>query len=330
MAILEAITELAPKLVFIYLAILLGVIWRFSKFYRPDYGKFFTKLVIWIFFPINILASVLESESIDIQIFLGIGLLTVLIHILSYVAITFVSKGVHKNQQLDEDQSVGAQALVASFPNALLYPFPVILATVGNKGLQFAAIFVFFALILRNSFGVYIGVRHSSRTDESSPNLNIRKIILEVTKFPPFVAMIVGIVILYFFGTQELNSPFIQILKDISIWGSLILVGLSFQDLTQLKPVNLFSRRTLEVTCIRFGFAPIIGLLFVTLWHFSPLVSFVLLIQCMSPPAVANIIYGKFFGLPEDEISIYISSVTFLALLILPLELFILQLLFPV
>ncbi|MFX0207406.1 MAG: hypothetical protein ACFFDT_15565 [Candidatus Hodarchaeota archaeon] len=221
---------------------------------------------------------------------------------------------------------------MSSFPNALLYPFPIILAILGDGGLQMTAatVFVFFALILRNSLGVYIGVRHSSRIDKGSVNLQIKKIFIEVTKFPPFIALVGGFVILSAFGSQNIDYPAIRLAKDISMWGSLLLVGLSFQDLTQLKPTNLFSRRTLEVASVRFGFAPVVGILFVNLWQFSPVVSFAVLIQCMSPPAVANILYGKFFGLPEDEISIYISSVTFLALLILPLELFILQLLFPV
>ncbi len=324
--------QLGTKLAGVYLAILIGVLWRFSRFYKAEYSKWFTTVCIWIFFPITILVSILGVESIAISIFIGVGIFAVLVHLLSYGSILLISKRKNLIQQSDDDRSIGAQALVSSFPNALLYPFPIILAILGDGGLQMTAatVFVFFALILRNSLGVYIGVNHSSRINKSSSSLQIRKTLLAVTKFPPFIALIVGFVILSIFGPQEVSSPVIRLAKDISMWGSLLLVGLSFQDLTQLKPKNLFSSKTLEVACVRFGFAPIVGLLFISLWQFSPAISFAIMIQCMSPPAVANILYGKFFGLPEDEISIYISSVTFLALLILPLELFLLQLLYPI
>jgi len=149
-------------------------------------------------------------------------------------------------------------------------------------------------------------------------------------KFPPFIATVLGFLILVIFGSQDLSSPVIQAVKDASLWGALILIGLSFQSLEQLKAKNLFSRKTLEVAAIRFIISPLAGLLFIIFWQFIPLVAFVLMIQVMGPPAVSNILYGKFFKIPENEISVYITSVTFIGLLILPVELLILSILFPV
>ncbi len=330
LSVIEAIVELASKLVFIYLAIAIGVIWRFSRFYREKYGRWFMQGAIWILFPINILVAILGIERIDLGTLIGIGILATLVHVVSYLAILGIASIGRRNQNPEDYQSVGAQAMTATFPNALLYPFPIILATVGDQGLPFAAIFVFFVMILRNTLGVYVGVRHSEAVHDVSSSIDVKKTIMEVMRFPPFIATIVGFGILLMVGPQDMDSASIQLVKTTAIYGSLVLVGLSFQDLAQLKPKFLFSRKTLEVAAARFAVAPFFGIIFVIFWQFSPLVSFSLLIQCMGPPAVATVLYGKFFELPEDEISVYITSVTFLALLLLPFELILLSVLFPI
>lgn len=327
---IEAIIGLTSKLVFIYLAIALGVIWRFSRFYREEVGKKFTQFTIWILFPINILVAILGIESIDFNTLIGIGILAVLIHLVSYFAIVTITRVNRRNRMLGDNASIGAQAMTATFPNALLFPFPIILATVGDQGLPFAAIFVFFVMILRNSLGIFVGVRHSEGNHDVASSLDVHKIVIEVMKFPPFIATILGFAILVVIGPQDVQNSSVQLAKDFAIWGSLLLVGLSFQDLAQLKPKFLFSQKTMEVASVRYGVAPVFGLLFVFLWRFPPLISFALMIQCMGPPAIANILYGRFFELPEDEISIYITSVTFLGLLLLPLEILLLLAFFPI
>ncbi|MFQ5979820.1 MAG: AEC family transporter [Candidatus Heimdallarchaeota archaeon] len=326
---IEAIIGLASKLIFIYLAIALGVLWRFSRFYREEVGKRFTQFTIWILFPINILVAILGIESIELSTLIGIGILAVLIHVVSYLSLVSIKRISRRNRIIDDNPSIGAQAMTATFPNALLYPFPIILATVGDQGLPFAAIFVFFVMILRNSLGVFIGVQHTEGNHEVGTSLDIQKIVIEVMKFPPFIATILGFAILVLIGPQDVQTPSVQLAKEFAIWGSLLLVGLSFQDLAQLKPNFLFSQKTLEVASVRFAVAPFFGLLFALFWRFPPLISFALMIQCMGPPAVANILYGRLFELPEDEISVYITSVTFLGLLLLPLEILVLSAIFP-
>ena len=147
--------------------------------------------------------------------------------------------------------------------------------------------------------------------------------------FPPFIATILGFIILMIFGSQNLDTPVISVCKDISLWGALILIGVSFQDLRQLGPKKLLSKKTRQVVYVRFLIAPIFAILFILIWDFSNTISFALLIQCMAPPAVSNIVYGKFFNFPEDEISVFITSITLLGLVILPLELIVLYTLFP-
>ncbi|UCE14703.1 MAG: AEC family transporter, partial [Candidatus Heimdallarchaeota archaeon] len=127
------------------------------------------------------------------------------------------------------------------------------------------------------------------------------------------------------------NIPGLDFIKPISLYGALILVGVSFRELTQLHPRNLFSKDVFRVSSVRFLIAPLITLLFLVIFQVrESVVAITLLIQGMAPPAVINIMYGKFFNLKEDEISLLITSLTLLALLILPVELLLLLLLFPI
>jgi predicted permease len=336
---INLIIELLSKLIFIYIAIIVGILWRFSRFYKEQYGKIFTDITIWVFFPITIIVAIITIQSVDISIFLLILVLALFIHIGSYLMMLYTAKfRLNKNNSFNsKDNSLGSQAMVATFPNFIFYPFPVILATIGDSGILYATFFVFFTMLIRNTFGVYIGIHHSLTMNEESKNLmsNLKNTIIEVAKFPPFLATLIGFILLFIFGSQDLNAlggdfnSMIQLIKDTSMILALLVIGLSFNTIKQLQPANLFSRKTLEVGWIRFIFSPIIAISFALLTQLPSVAAFPVIIQCMAPPAVSNIIYAKFFGLPEDEISIYVTSLTFIALFILPFELLLLQTIFP-
>jgi len=139
-----AVFELLTELSIIYAAIIAGVIWRFSRFYKPDYGRWFTQVTIWIFFPVTILVSVLGVETIDITVILGIALITALIHVVSYLSLLTINR--LKAEEVNQN-SIGAKALTATFLNALLYPFPIIIAVAGEEAIVYATFLVFFALV---------------------------------------------------------------------------------------------------------------------------------------------------------------------------------------
>lgn len=319
---IDLILELLSKLFIIYLAIAFGIIWRFSgtRFYKPEYGKWFTNIVIWVFFPIAVFSSMIEIQTLDLSIFLVIGIFAVIIHVASYLSIILISP----------NEPLGPKAMTATFFNGLLYPFPIIIATVGQDGLFYSTIFVFYILILRNTFGVFIGIRHATGSDDSEePSLDIKKVMLGVMKFPPFIAMVIGLFANIVIGSQDFSSfELISVSKDLSMYGGLVIVGLSFQNISQIKFNSLFSDSTIKVGLVRFLIAPIISLVVLLLFQFPSLAIFVLMVQSTSPPAISNIIYAKFFNIKEDEVSIFITSLTFIALLILPFELILYQFLF--
>ncbi|MHA2245028.1 MAG: AEC family transporter [Candidatus Hodarchaeales archaeon] len=331
--LIEGLLGLLSKLLIVYIMISIGIIWRFSKFYKPKYGKWITTITIWFFFPVNIISSFASIESFAGDIIIIVTVITVVVHVASFISIHLISMS-------KPPEETGARVLCSTFPNSLLFPFPIIIAILGPSALIYASIFVFIAMILRNSLGVLLGIwynpegANTSDNDQKTPFMDLKKIIFNLLKFPPLLAVIAGFVLHALVGPKMIGDffalPGLDIVKPISLYGALILVGISFREIEQLYPRNLFSKEVFHVSFVRFVIAPLVVLLFLVFLQVrEPAVAITLLIQGMAPPAVINIMYGAFFNLKEDEISLLITSLTILALLLLPLELLILLILFP-
>ena len=322
--------DLLSNLFLVYFFILLGILWRFSPFYKKKYGDQFTKFTIWIFFPISIISSFANVESFAGLIILQIAVIATVVHIGSYIMILILTR----KENFSSD--AGAMAFTGTFPNALLFPFPIILAILGNGAIFYAAIFVFLAMVIRNTFGIFMGSWYtpSGYEDEGSLEIkkfNLKELIRSMFKFPPFLAVIAGFILHALLGPERIGQvPGIDIAKLIALYGSLLLVGVSFRNLSDLHPQNFFSESTFKVTMTRFLVAPILALVPILLFQLEPIVAIALLIQSMAPPAVSNIIYGTFFNLNESLMSSIITLVTLIALLVLPFELILLLIFFPI
>ena len=329
MDIIQAIFDLLSNLAVVYFFIIIGIIWRFSPLYQERFTPWFTKIAIWILFPIIILSSFSEIESFTGQIIIFVTCLTILIHLISYFTIYLMSRNLDPSE-------IGSRVLCSTFPNALLFPFPIIIAILGSSALFTATIFVFVALVSRNTLGVYLGVYYGSKKTNTTSNpseyfkLDVGKMILDTFKFPPFVALVLGFILYSIYGHTIISTlPNIGIIKTLSLYGSLLIIGFSFEKFEQLLPKNLFSRDILEVSLPRFIVSPLFAGIILLLVNAPPLVAVPLFIQSMAPPAVSNILYGQFFHFDTSKISQLITSLTLLALLILPLELLIVLTFFP-
>jgi predicted permease len=192
-------------------------------------------------------------------------------------------------------------------------------------------------MALRNTFGVLLGIMYDPMRDtnlnvQENQNLQIiKKNMLNLMKFPPFLALIIGLLIYLIFGSESINNiPGFDIFKTISLYGSLLLIGISFQELSQLHPKNALSMDVGKVSFTRFLIAPFIAILFLIFLSVSPELAIPLMIQSMAPSAISNVLYAKYFNLDESKISLVVTFLTLVALIILPLELFILLSIFPI
>ena len=327
--IISAFIDLLSNLFLVYFFILLGILWRFSPFYTKEYADWFTKFTIWVFFPISIISSFAKVESFAGVIIIQITVITIAVHIGGYLVIRFLTR------DNSSPPDTGALAFTATYPNALLYPFPIILAILGDEAIFYAAIFVFLAMVIRNTFGIIMGSWYSplangEADDDIIVKFKLTTLIKSMFKFPPFLAVIAGFILHSLVGAEAIGSiPGLDIIKGIALYGSLLLVGVSFRDLSDLHPQNLFSKNTYRVTLTRFLIAPILALIPIFVFQLESIVAIALLIQSMAPPAVSNIIYGTFFDLNESLMSTIITIVTLIALIVLPFELILFLTLFP-
>ncbi|MHA2218724.1 MAG: AEC family transporter, partial [Candidatus Hodarchaeales archaeon] len=187
--LLSGFIDLLSSLFWVYFFILLGILWRFSQFYKKEYADWFTKFTIWVFFPISIISSFAKVETFAGIIILQIAVVSIVVHFGGYIMIRFLTK--------DDSSSsdAGALAFTATYPNALLYPFPIILAILGEDALVYAAIFVFLAMVIRNTFGIFMGSWYTPTgqgSDEEGTVLKFKlsTLIKSMFKFPPFLAVI--------------------------------------------------------------------------------------------------------------------------------------------
>ncbi|MHA2073211.1 MAG: AEC family transporter [Candidatus Hodarchaeales archaeon] len=333
MDFLEGFINLLSKLSIVYFFIGIGIIWRFSKYYQVKHGEWVTNVILWVFFPISIIGSFGSIESLFGQEVLQVILIALLVHFISFFSIYLMNRTTREEKPGEN----GALILCATFPNALLFPFPIILSVVGDVGIYYAAIFVFIAMTLRNTFGVVLGIIYDplkirEETEKENKNMEIiKRNIINMLKFPPFLALIIGILIYLSSGPETINNiPGFDVFKTISLYGSLLLIGISFKELSQLHPKNLLSADVGKVSISRFLVAPITTLIFLIPFSTVSYIALPLLIQSMAPSAISNVLYAKYFNLDESKISLIVTFLTLLALVILPFELFVLLILFPV
>ena len=190
---------------------------------------------------------------------------------------------------------------------------------------------------LRNTFGVVLGIiydplKNEEENGKENKNMEIiKRNIVNMLKFPPFLALIIGFLIYVSSGPETINNiPGFDVFKTISLYGSLLLIGISFKELSQLHPKNIVSSDVVKVFMSRFLVAPIVTLIFLILVSTESYIAIPLMIQSMAPSAISNVLYAKYFNLDESKISLIVTFLTLLALVILPFELFFLLILFPV
>ncbi|MCG3223680.1 MAG: hypothetical protein H7647_04385, partial [Candidatus Heimdallarchaeota archaeon] len=217
----------------------------------------------------------------------------------------------------------GAELTSSGFMNALFFPFPIIIGILPDhqsEALLAASLYLLAQTILRNSFGVYLGIHYGTNSDSSSKQ-SIFRIIKRLILFPPTIGMIIGLILRFTVGyvnmdTQQIllglideslllrfTSGFVEtnphiaseLFRDFTMVLMLVIVGLSFRFPKKeewKEPVllrGIFSR-------FGGGLLSIIPIFFIPI----PLVAKIpLIIQTMAPPAVANSAYAKFFKLDE-------------------------------
>ncbi len=295
---LALVEEIALATFRIYLGVGLGILYMKFNSLKKRKDKF-VSITINFFTPYLILVSMLNVSFGEYWIFPIIaGLLVTFIGILMPSLIASL-----KNQPKPDP----AELSTAAFSNAVNYPLPIIYSLT-PEGLGIASLFIATSIVMRNTVGFWISGHKMTMKD-----------IKEILLFPPIWGILIGLTLNAIDAKSSVleysNSLIGSALFELGIIMTLMTVGFGLQDFG-LK----YKTELLRVGFTRFIVSLILALGLVIAFQLQPIVAVPIIVQMAAPPAVYNGLYAERFGQNTEMTSNLIVSLTFVALIFLPLE----------
>ncbi|MBD3188561.1 hypothetical protein GF325_17150 [Candidatus Bathyarchaeota archaeon] len=322
-------TSLLEGLLTIYIFIGIGlIIGKLLGEYRDRVLKLGTRLAIYVLTPVLVFISLVNTEIVlDFRLVAGIILVQVTTSLL-LMGITFAFV---KRRGTMENPKLGGYLLIAGFPNATVFPLPIILSVFGEAYLTIIFLFSSSALVLRGTLGTYTSIKlgsgsiEGSGEEKASPteNIDVKKTILKVIGFPPTIGIILAVIFLAT-GTP-LPRDALELIKDplsamTSCLGSgiigLILAGL---DTSKLKT---YKRDLPACMLIRFVIPFIYFMIVSRFMKFSTddtIIKSILLLEVMGPPAIFNALFAVNFGLKPEFVATMVVILTLCMIILAPL-----------
>ncbi|MHA2029434.1 MAG: AEC family transporter [Candidatus Kariarchaeaceae archaeon] len=294
--------EIFQETLIIYFGIFLGFI--FIKSPLSKHRDKFVNFTINVFTPILIFSSIVNVE-LD-----GFNWLFPVIASLLVTGIGIATPKIIA-KYANQERPSPAELCNSSFSNALNFPFPIIFAFSPNA-LGFASIFLATSIVMRNSVGLII-----SGVGLSRENLK------EILTFPPIIAIIFAVILNPFIDLGDTSSGTIYYVFQIGITATLMTVGFGLK-----KPDFTYKIPMFRVAVARYIVSAIVALSIIYGFSLSSDLSLAIFVQMIAPPAVFNGLYAERFGLDTNLTTQIIVTLTMIALIFLPLELFIVQSLF--
>lgn len=298
---LQIFLDIGQRSLDIYLGVGLGYL--FIKSPLGKYRKLFVDITINFFTPYLIFISLIGIELDGNWFYPVLGAILVTIFGLTVPRLWA--------RIFSQEEPSSAEIATSTFSNALNFPFPIIFAFAPN-GLGLAGIFLALSIIARNTIGFWIsGVKVNKESFKI------------IALFPPIWAILVGGMMRLTINDQIsfiTDYQVVDILFEIGIWATLMTVGFGLK-----KPNWEYKDPIIRVSMSRYVISGIAGFLIVFITKIPQFVAVPFVVQLMAPPAVYNGLYAEKFGLDTDLTSQIIVTLTVIALIILPLELFALE-----
>ena len=191
-------------------------------------------------------------------------------------------------------------------PNTGNMGLPICLFAYGSQGLGVSAAISALIILCHFTLGVFLAAR----------KFNIEVII----KSPPFYAIIISVILLYF----DLRLPiFIENTTFLLMYATIFLILMSLGiALTRLKVFNFNKAFYSSIGRIIIG--PIIGYLLILYFKLEGFAAGVLLIQCSMPSAILNYLVGSIYSPKKivDNVASMIVVSTLMSFITIPLVVF--------
>ena len=312
--------DLFVALLIFYVVIAIGYLFgRIFKNKSKEIGKYLSFILLFILAPPLVLfAFLIPNESLNTSsIIINIVIFQIILvfstQLIAYLLIL-------RNKGEQEDQRKGSILSIVSFPNAFLFPLPIVLSLFGPGYIVILIIFSLSAQVLRSTLLTYQCIYYGKKTKSYLDSLK------EMLTFPPTIALIIS-VILNLLGirlAQEIYISINEILSRItSIFGALIigllLVNFDFSKFREF----IIDKDFIMVLMIRVGFSFILFLILAQFLKFPPETSQIILIILMllfvDPPAVSSVAYAEYFELDYEFSGFCVFTITIMAIVYVPL-----------
>lgn len=218
----------------------------------------------------------------------------------------------------NDDKKLGSYLYLNAFPNAMLYPLPIVLAAFPDALVVVLVLFSAAALVVRGTLGTYVGEKLGGDV-ESRPLRTLAKLFT----FPPFLGILVAVVFLAF-QVPVPTDAFLAIkpvFNEISTGLGATIIGIILSTLTHAD-LAAYKRDVGTVALFRFGFASLFYLsvtYFLRFDAFQAEIRTILFLVVIGPPAIFNVVFSVHFGLEEKFAAVTVASLTLVALGLLPL-----------
>jgi predicted permease len=301
---LQAI-ELIVNLGSFYGSIVIGYILAKISGRGQEVNKYLIALLVNLLVPILVIHSLLTS-SLETLVEIPLVLFAALIVHLSGTLIMYIRLW---NSTI-ENRRKGVLLLCSTFQNALFIPLPLAILFIGEQAVPFVIMFSLTQLLLLVSLGSMIGSRYSDT------GTNWKDMAEQWLKFPPFIAVLLAIVLLFVGVT--LPSEVVSILSFngiITTYLSLITVGLGIG--TRFSKVDVIGG--LEVAAVRQLIVPILIAVLLLFLGLSDLATKVVIIEALMPPAVFTVVFAGGLKLDTESAATAVAVGTLLLLPVVPL-----------
>ena len=302
---MQTVADILSQLTIFYALILAGFL--ISRYMRgaSHVNRLVTSLLINVLLPFLIIQTFLGAATTALSELLLVIFVTLFIHLSGLSMILALRKSSSTDRR-----KLGAEALSVTFNNGIFLPVPLILMFIGQEGIPIVALYSITQMTLFSTGGALIGSAYSeSHTD-------LRKTIKKAVLFPPFIAAIIGVVLLLFnFSLPMQLEPVFSLNGTITSYLSLFAVGLGLGERFRLASI----RESLPPLSIRQLFVPLATAMLLATIPLSSVTKSVLLLEAMMPPAVITVVYSSKFGLDSETAAALVTVGTVLLLPVVPL-----------
>lgn len=298
------------SLIVFYGTIVAGYITRRIGIFKYGEEDILVKFVFYVTYPLLVLYALV---TIPIEETLSSAITMVVYSIYIHITIFAISLVLMTFIKLPKPEK-GVTVLTSTFLNAIFLPLPLSAIFLGDLGIILVTFFAVPALILFNIMGVLIGVYYS----ETERSINFKSIGQALLRFPPIWAILIsGVILILDIDLPSAVLLFSKSLGDVTVPVILFAVGVKIKlDLpkTHLVVIGI-------VSLLRLFVSPILTLATLSFFAISKYELFVIILESLMPPAVANAAFATIFKLDDELTAKVVSSVTLFSIILITIVL---------